>query len=234
MSAYPISGVLRLWEIQDIAKRHTGEELSLGQIFRYVQDRRLELVLFMNDAAADSFYYEGPEIDWDIDEEQLEVRDSASWRFADVPVIHNEYFLEEIIRHCLIEDYDTAHDFLPYVVQCDTHIYYWFENEISPKKSIKLGSIEERFGITGKSFELFLAQCRPQAQSLPKPSKKLSIQGENSYKRSCRALAQALIGTLPDIPTAADIRELEKELSSRGTENPNSAKTWIKHLSQPD
>ena len=65
-------------------------------------------------------------------------------------------------------------------------------------------------------------------------SETLSTQGENSYRRSVRALATALIGTIPDKPTSKNIQQLTEILRDHGIEDPNSDRTWRKHLTSPD
>ena len=84
------------------------------------------------------------------------------------------------------------------------------------------------------SFELDRPSTGPKNTNTSDPIKRLSTQGENSYKRSLRALAQALVGTLPDNPSKADINEISKILLDSGVEDPQSVKTWIKHLTNPD
>lgn len=234
MKAYPIVGIPRLDEALAYLEARTGEKLSLLNLFRLAHAGELQLVLFMNSAASDSFY------------------SSSCFKKADIlNCSENEDFFDSVEDEYLSDDglseneleikwafkdrpLDIQPEFLPKLV-CSggrKHSRLTIYEELTPKRIIEFGLFEDRFGVTSESLNNLIAKSQ---QSTPESrTSKLSTQGENSYKKSCRALAQALIGTISDSPTPQDIRNIEKELADRGVENPHSQKTWLKHLSNPD
>lgn len=131
---------------------------------------------------------------------------------------------------------------LPEVILDNQKLEYYLNFDFDIESSIhKMDEFEFMFRVRGEdlnnfisSFELDRPSTGPKNTNTSDPIKRLSTQGENSYKRSLRALAQALIGTLPDSPSKADINEISKILLDNGVEDPQTVKTWIKHLTNPD
>lgn len=251
MKTYPIVGNPRLDEALSYLEARTGEGLSLLNLFRLAHAGELQLVIFMNNASSDSFYY-CPSVDSDFYSEEDGFYSSASFTQALVENCEeNEEFFDAVENEYLEDDGLSAREldikwgfkdrpidndlyYLPLrVISGDAQFLKMQPHgEISAKRVLALGVFEDRFGVTSESLNALILKCNSVAKEGGK--QKLSTQGENAYKKTCRALAQALIGTLPEAITAREIRDIERELADRGVENPHSSKTWIKHLSSPD
>jgi hypothetical protein len=232
-SHLPLSGFYFISEVIIEIKIRTGSELTLRDIFRYAGDMPLYLKMRKS---IDSLYYLNPS--------HMVLEPKPDFTLKSGPfLIRDDQFISDVVDALSFYGADKLESLVPKEISPPNQYYtFMFEEFSSPEDIVNsLGDFENRFRIKGEDIDSFISDKLPannlnlnDAQYTDKDDAKLSTQGENSYRRSARALAQALIGTFSDKPSKSDIKQLATILLENGVEDPQSEKTWIKHLTNPD
>lgn len=230
-SHLPLSGFYFISEVIKEIKNRTGFELTLRDVFRYAGEMPLYLKM---KKSIDSLYFL----------KSTSVVDEPNTNFDNgLFLILDDEFIYDVVDALSFNGADKLELLVPQKISTPNQRYIFrFEEFRAPEDIVNsLGDFENRFRIKGEDIDSFIINklqinnlSLNDAQYTDKDNAKLSTQGENSYRRSARALAQALMGTLPDKPSKSDIKQLAKVLLENSVEDPQSEKTWIKHLTNPD